>query len=300
MISAIRKNNLAGAVYVFEYNSSSQHWSQVQKILPTDTSPNYDFFGSAILLQADTAFIGAYLTDNTAYTSGSTYVFKLINGTWTQTQELFANPEISYDYCGSSLGFSNNRLFVGCRGGVNQGAVHIYEENNGQWQHTTKIAASDGFAKDSFARKILVDNNRLIVSSTNTKVNNLDKVGAVYVYDYNNQTSSWDETMKIEPPIASLNLLFGLTMAISGKDLYISSSYSDEISTNSGSVLHYKLNANSATYKEMIKMPSPVGKSWFGGRIAIANDELFISAPNHGSGTVSIFENDVIFSNGFE
>jgi len=300
MIGAFRKNNLAGAVYVFEYNSTANQWIQVQKLIPNDTSQSNDFFGSSIILRGDTAFIGASLTNNAVSTSGSVYVYKLINGVWTQSQEMFANPEINYDYFGNYLAFSNGRLFVSSIGIAHDGAVHVFEENNGQWTHKDKITAPDSGTKDYFGSSLYAFGDRVFIGARNVEQAGIVNVGAVYIFDYDNNNSNWNMTTKILPQNPSENLFFSYSLLANGDNLYISALYTDDISPNSGTIFHYKLGVSSVTYKDKFKMKVPSNRSRFGSYMTSFNNELWISAPSSGSGAVIIYENDVIFTNSFE
>lgn len=74
----------AGAVFVF--NGTLRDWTQLQRLLPSDIAPNYNF-GSYLALHKDRVLVGAA---NEAKAQGAVYVFERDSTTqiWSQQQKL--------------------------------------------------------------------------------------------------------------------------------------------------------------------------------------------------------------------
>lgn len=64
----------SGSAYLFRYNGSA--WITEQK-LAADDGAGGDFFGFAVAVSGETAFVGAMLDDDSADASGSTYLYTL-------------------------------------------------------------------------------------------------------------------------------------------------------------------------------------------------------------------------------
>ena len=66
----------SGAAYMFQYDSSNNSWSQLNKLIANDGAA-FDLFGSAVSLSDELALIGAHESDNLGEDdSGSTYIFQ--------------------------------------------------------------------------------------------------------------------------------------------------------------------------------------------------------------------------------
>ena len=61
-----------GAAYFF--NRSGTTWTEQQKLVSSDNA-QYDMFGWSVAISSDDSVIGAYVADNSAFNSGSAYVF---------------------------------------------------------------------------------------------------------------------------------------------------------------------------------------------------------------------------------
>ena len=68
----------AGAVYIFERDSSSGTWSEIHKLVPNDRTAG-DVFGSGISMDGDNLLVGAMYDDTAGSDSnaGSAYIFEI-------------------------------------------------------------------------------------------------------------------------------------------------------------------------------------------------------------------------------
>src|SRR5690349_8029345 len=83
-----------------------------QKVVANDGSAQ-DWFGSAVAVCGDWAFIGAKnKTVGNNASQGVVYVFKKIQGTWVQTQKLTANDGQAVDQFGSTIAVSNGVVLI--------------------------------------------------------------------------------------------------------------------------------------------------------------------------------------------
>ena len=124
--SSWHPDNFAGSAYVF--TKSGGTYTQTQELKPNDTAAGQNF-GSTLQFDGETLVIGA---DSNIYgsfsqTAGSAYVFKNINGTWTQTQKITASDGAIGDEFGNSISLSGNDIMIGAeRHNSARGAAYIF------------------------------------------------------------------------------------------------------------------------------------------------------------------------------
>ena len=303
LISAPRDDGGKGRVLAFEY--SNGQWQQTQIINPPNpTISNPDSFGGNILMEGNTAFVTEQYSSTDEYRSGRVFVYKYSNNVWALSQELKANPFGSYTYFGTSIALKDGRLFVGSYDYLNLGKVWVLEEVNGQWQHVSEIIADSAELLDFFSSRILpISKNRLVVTTLRDKASNGNKSGSFSIYDYDENSQTWQFSTRVFPPInnPSTSMNFALYLASQGNDLYVSALYDDEIKINSGAIYHYRVSGNTVAFKGIIKMNQVKSRSSFGTRIVIDGNDFWVSAPRDtGGGSVIKFLSDYIFSNGME
>ena len=118
----------SGSAYI--YTRSGTTWVEEGKIIAFDGAGN-DQFGGSVILDGDTAVVGAWADDDSGSDSGSAYVFIRTGTTWTQEDKLTASDgEMDYQF-GSSVALEGNRALIGCPGYENFiGAVYEYTKES--------------------------------------------------------------------------------------------------------------------------------------------------------------------------
>ena len=141
----------AGAAYVFERQNGV--WTEVVKLTASDGAAE-DRFGFQLSLDGNRAIIGSYHDDDNGTDSGAAYIFELENGSWNEVAKLTASDGAVDDEFGFSVSLSGNRALVGAHldddKGTDSGSAYIFELQNGSWNETNKLTASDGAAGDAF------------------------------------------------------------------------------------------------------------------------------------------------------
>ncbi len=151
LVGAEGYTSAQGAAYIFEYDSTNNSWTQVTKLTASDGSNN-DYFGHACDIENNIAVIGAYgKNDNT----GCAYVYEFDGTNWTYTATLTASDATETDYFGQSLDLYQNSVLVGAWAkGDMVGAAYLFTKENGSWQQTQKLTASDGGYNDRFGYSV--------------------------------------------------------------------------------------------------------------------------------------------------
>jgi len=287
-------NFLSGAGSVYIYERVSGTWTQIQKIVPTDRASS-DNFGQSVAISGDYIIVGANQEDHDASglnqlsNAGSVYIFKNINGTWTQVQKIVANDRAISDQFGYSVAIENNYLVVGAYQKSSQGAAYIFELSNGSWSQVSKLESSDLAANDVFGISVAISGNYAVVGARDEDENEnggntLSNAGSAYIFKRTN--GSWSQLQKV---VASdrnaANENFGELVAISGEFITIGSRFDNEDANNSnyilaaGSVYLLALNANDIwEHVNKISAPNRFNSDYFGISLAIDGFEFLIGA----------------------
>lgn len=115
----------AGAAYFFRYNGST--WVEEQKVIVSGAAPG-DRAGLAVAVQGDTALISAH-RDFGAPTQapGAVYVFRDLNGVWTEEQKLIASDGVDGDVLGFHVALDGDYAVGGAwRANNNSGTGYVY------------------------------------------------------------------------------------------------------------------------------------------------------------------------------
>ncbi len=268
--------NASGAAYVFEFNQGV--WTQTNKLLPQDPAAN-DHFGRAVSLFADRALIGSSQDDDNNTSSGSVYVFDLVNGQWSETFKIKPDDGAFGDVFGYSVSLSTDRALIGAYGDDDEfnlsGSAYIFDYFNGQWSQTQKLTAADSQTWANFGYAVSLDGDRALVGAYNDDSGFIDS-GSAYVFEL--AAGVWGQTEKLTASDQAESDRFGRTVMLSGDRALIGSRDDDDNGLNSGSAYLFELNGG--VWSETIKLTPNDGalSDWFGAAVGLSGDRVIIGA----------------------
>ncbi|MCK9254305.1 MAG: hypothetical protein M0P36_00780, partial [Bacteroidales bacterium] len=295
----------AGAAYIFKNNSGT--WTQSQKIVPDDRVENNRFGYTVNILENCAVISAAYDSRNSGGIAdknhtGSVYVFKNINDTWTQDQKIITNDRMDDDEFGNAISIYNDNLVIasakqdydenGENMIFNAGAIYLYKNISDSWEFSQKITANNRQSNDYFGNAIALYNNDLLVgvAQHNYDSNNdnfLTSAGAVCVFNNSAKIEVFQEGILIanggsfdfgEVPIMGdgLTLEFkiknsgGLNLSLSGNPVIgLVSGYDFVLSQNN---IQNLLMPNEETYFTITFSPNNYGNFW--AQLSIANNDI--------------------------
>ncbi len=164
----------AGSAYIFK--NSGGIWSQVQKIVASDRG-NDDRFGYSVSISGDYAIVGAFFEDedesggNTLAGSGSAYIFKNNDSSWSQVQKIVASDRGSNDWFGYSVSISGDYAIVGAQNTynldllVNAGSAYILKNIDGTWSELKKIIVPSRERGDQFGNSVAISGDNALVGA---------------------------------------------------------------------------------------------------------------------------------------
>ncbi len=200
--------DFAGSAYIFELNTESDTWNQMQKIVSSDRQAS-DCFGHSVAISGNYAIIGAYKEDedvsgtNTLSESGSAYIFKCDNSNnWSQIQKIVAPDRNVSDNFGNSVALCNNLAAIGSRNEdedaletnptSESGSAYCFKLNeSGTWNLFQKIKASDYEETDVFGSSVSISGNNIFIGAyledhDADGLNTKSEAGSAYIFNLTN------------------------------------------------------------------------------------------------------------------
>ena len=270
----------SGSVYYFSYDGNN--WTEQAKLHASDAYGN-DNFGSAIAVDGNHLFIGAYMDDeNLSTNSGSVYYFTFDGTQWTEKAKLYAGDPNGNDNFGNAIAVDGNHLFIGAlmdddNLSTNSGSVYYFSYDGSNWTEQAKLHASDANGNDNFGNAIAVDGNHLFIGAYMDDENLSTNSGSVYYFSYDG--NNWTEQVKLNASDAEGNDIFGSSIAVDGNNLFIGAYMDDDnSSTNSGSVYYFSYDGNNWTEQSKLHASDPYGSDYFGSATAVSGNNMFIGS----------------------
>ena len=286
-------NAMTGSAYVFDLNNGV--WSQTAKLVAADGA-DFDFFGQSVSLSGGRALIGASFDDTGNGMTGSAYVFDLNNGVWSQTAKLVATDGAAFDYFGTSVSLSGDRVLVGAYGdddnGSLSGSVYFFELSGGSWSQTAKLVAGDGVAGDQFGFSVSVSGDRAVVGARLADDNSIES-GAVYVFDFSG--GGWLQTAKLISADGAAGDGFGFSVSLSGDRILGGAPDDDDHGSNSGSAYVFDLSGGAWQQTAKLTAGPNAQDDEFGTSVSLSGNRAVVGAPWDGdngvdSGSAYIFD----------
>lgn len=291
-------NGKPGTVYVFTESDGS--WNLTGNFRAGDGTDG-DEFGSVIVLDGTTAFIGApdaEVSANNTLPHGAVYVFKESGGTWIQTQKITADDGAYDDLFGTSAAVSGDTLVVGAPGATinpdanHQGAAYIFTNNNGTWTQQQKLAASNGAEYDLFGKSLAIDGATALIGSPYTNVNGYPGFGTAYIFTKAN--GIWSQKAVLEPNDGMTDDNFSLSLALAGNTALIGAP-SGPAQSEPGAVYVFTNSGGTWLQSQELNASDSTPDDQFGASLALNGDTFVTSAPhitvknNFAQGAVYIF-----------
>jgi hypothetical protein len=251
IVGAPDTDNLTGAVYIYDYDGSS--WSEVSKLLATDTQVD-DQYGISVAVSGNVAVVGAPYHEHPHFIQGAVYVFRYDGNGWTQEQELLASDAGFLDFFGWSVAIHGDVIVVGAFNANTTGAAYVYRYNGSSWVEEELLTASDAAFDDRFGDSVDILANTIIVGAHRNDDSEMDS-GSVYFFSWQGATS-WGDEIKVTASDPVAGAMFGSAVSISG-DVAIVAANNDEAGSDTGAA--YILRYNGAGWSEEQKISAPVG-----------------------------------------
>jgi len=189
VIGAIRANGASfrtGAAYVFvrhdDDSSDDDVWTEEAKLFASDGA-SFDFFGSSVSVNGETAVIGAFFGDVRdangdvlVGNTGAAYVFVRDDDMWIEEAKLTASDAATGDQFGRSVSIDGDTALVGASFGdvrdangdvvvANTGAVYVFVRDDDMWSEEAKLTAKDAAAIDFFGFSVSLSGDTALIGA---------------------------------------------------------------------------------------------------------------------------------------
>ncbi|MCE7997171.1 MAG: T9SS type A sorting domain-containing protein [Roseivirga sp.] len=293
-----------GVVYVFQRDTGTGIWSEVQQITGSIDPARLGRFGFSLSMNGDFAIVGSADGSGISGELGTAYIFgKQPDDTWMEVQRVDnPNGTNSRDRFGHTVAMGEGYAAVGAifddedenEGATinNAGAAYIFKENTDKtWSFHQKVVASDRGNSDNFGIGMDMDGDVLMVGSHREQLdaNGGDfkfAAGAVYVFNQNNDT--WTEEVKLVSSDRNTTGFFGWSVSVDG-DKAIIGSYGNQLDENAENLANtspgaaFLFRKEASGWTEVKKMVAPSRRNEraeFGFSVAITGDHVIVGAPS--------------------
>ncbi len=214
----------SGTVSVFTRSGTT--WSLQATLVATDNATG-DAFGSAVVLEGDTALVGAPDKAGGPFVlgAGAAYVFTRSASLWSQDQKLLPGNVGTDSHFGISIDLSGDQLIVGAdmddnNVGQNVGGAFVYEGGGATpWVLDVELTPGDGANGDGFGADVAIRDDVAVVGSVNDITVRGSETGSTYVFE--RRQSSWRQAQKILATDGGGSDQFGYRIALEGNDLFV-------------------------------------------------------------------------------
>ena len=190
--AAVNGQSSAGKAYLYSISDGQVTETHEFDDPPAQAGDHFGYADVALSENGQTALVGAWGTDvNGVSGAGQAYVFRELNGVWTETQALPDPNGLAGDGFGFPTALSDNGriALVGSDATVNglsnAGQAYRYNLVHGVWTLTKTLTAStptagDGFSDNGFA--LSGAGNTALIGDPYATVNGLSRAGEADLY----------------------------------------------------------------------------------------------------------------------
>ncbi len=272
-------SGLRAALALIPLLPSAHAQCALEKMLASDGADN-DYFGNAVALQGDLAFVGAPFRDNgNSADAGAVYVFRRFGFEWQEMAMLLPSESNADQNFGFSLDLQATRLLISApgedEGGLRVGAVYVFELELGVWLETAKLVASDPLESSGFARCVGLDGDTAVVGAWGA-VGAAAATGAAYVYEI--AGGSWSQTAKLFDPSATEHDNFGYSVDVSGDTIFAGAPFNDVAASDCGVVFVCDRTAGVWSISTVLESSEAQQLKFFGSALALDGDQAIVSA----------------------
>ena len=283
----------SGSAYVFMRSDTS--WTQQAKLTADDAEAE-DYFGESVSIYGDYAIVSARLDDDGGSRSGSAYIFKRTDTSWTQQAKLTADDAEADDEFGKSVAISGNYAIVGAdyddHGVTNSGSAYVFFRSGTAWTQQTRLNASDLSGYHRFGHDVSISGNYAIVGAYGD-----DHAGALSgaAYVFFRSGTAWTQQAKLTADDAETDDRFGYCVSISGDCAIVGALWSDDGGSNSGSAYIFMRSGSTWTQQAKLTASDAEGDDRFGLSVSISTDYAIVGSGGDDddgseSGSAYIFE----------
>ena len=211
LVLAARYDLQNGLEVVHVYRRTGSQWLEEGPLTASDGT-GLQLFGFSVSVSGDVAVIGAVLDDEAGFFAGSAYVFRHDGTAWVEETKLLPSDSEFMHRFGAAVSVVGDVAMVSAVGDDDEtGAVYVFVHDNGVWQETQKLTASDGTNADFFGSSLSLSASRVVVASPLDDGAGVNR-GSTYVFG--KMGNQWVEEAKLVASDAADHDQFGSSVAL--------------------------------------------------------------------------------------
>ncbi len=306
-------NPHVGAAYVFQRDESTPGaWGEVQILRASDAQAG-DYFGQSVSVSGDVIVVGASGEDGGAGDpsdeAGAAYVFErdeIAGDNWGQVAMLNASDSQAYDYFGSSVATSGDRIVVGASGhNTGDGAVYLFERD-ADWGETKILYPTGVPAGGSVGGAVAISGDVIVAGApiADGGGGGIVNTGAAYVFQRDQGgAGQWGLAGTLFASDAQQNDRFGGAVAVSGDVIVVGATGTNMTSSLGAAYVFQRQQGGANQWGQTAKLTASdaQGGDQFGGAVAVSGDVIVIGArgedggagdPNSYAGAAYVYQRD--------
>ncbi len=204
VVGADRTGETSGVVFV--YSRSGTTWTEQAKLYPDDRlSGGGAGFGRSVAIDGNLLVVGSPNDINRGYDTGAIYIYRLVNGAWTQ--EWKQRGDSAGNKFGTSVGVdgTNSRIMVGAPG-ANRVYVYLYDGSQliDKWPLSVTLSGSG-----EFGYSLDLDNSGVALIGAPSA----NGTGEAYIYNRNGD-NTWTKKATLISTSEQSGERFGAAVAL--------------------------------------------------------------------------------------
>jgi hypothetical protein len=169
----------SGSAYVFTRTGTT--WTQQAKLLAADGA-TLDSLGCSVVLDNDTALVGAQWDADNGYQAGSAFVFTRTGTTWTQQAKLLPSDGTEGDNFGIAVALSGDNAIIGAYYAKNySGYAYVFNRSGTVWAQQAKLQPADITEGKLFGVSVSLSGDTALIGAYGDGDNG-PGAGAAYVF----------------------------------------------------------------------------------------------------------------------
>ncbi|HPF37572.1 MAG TPA: FG-GAP repeat protein [Phycisphaerae bacterium] len=252
----------------------------------TQPSSAFNEFGNAVAIDGDFAVVGDLEDDERAQNAGAAYIFKRVNGVWTQVTKLTLASGQQNDYFGCSVAIDGDTAMVGAywedpNGVFNGGAVYVYEEADGSWPQVAMITPDDSATNRDFGWRVALHGTTCAISTSGVPASGFDDT-AVYVFEESGGV--WSQVARLIPDDPETSDGFGDAVALDGATILVGAPSRYNYSFEAGVAYAFEKVNDVWSQTAKFSAPDPGQNANFGDSVSVDGPTVAIAAPRASGG----------------
>lgn len=153
---------------VYEFQFDGLAWVEHGK-LTVSGGTEYGSIGASLSASANRILVGASGDPRIVNSGGVAYIFRRINGAWTEEAKLTASDGARGDLFGNDVALSGDWALIGAhktdRDAPKAGSAYLYHFDGSEWVEEMRLGPSDSTPGQRFGTRLALDNGNAMISS---------------------------------------------------------------------------------------------------------------------------------------